>query len=161
VFDIYKFLEDNKIFFQRFDHPAVYTCEEAERLCPPMPGVPLKNLFLRDGKGEKHFLVIVGYEKSADLKALKDLLGVSKLGFASAERLQKYLGVEPGSVTVLGLINDTEHAVEVFIDKSLWGQDFQAHPLVNIATLVINNEGIKKFFEATGHEYKIIDVPGR
>lgn len=161
MFDIYNFLEDNKISYQRFDHPAVYTCEEAEKLCPPMPGVSLKNLFLRDNKGERHFLVVVGYEKSVDLKTLKDVLGVSKLGFASPERLQKYLGVEPGSVTILGLVNDLEHNVEVFIDASLWAKDFQAHPLVNTATLVINNEGIRKFFEATGHSYKIIDVPGK
>jgi len=159
--DIYGFLENSGISYQRFDHPAVYTCEEAEKLCPAMPGVSLKNLFLRDGKGARHFLVVVGYEKNVDLKILKDVLGVAKLGFASPERLYKYLGVEPGSVTILGLINDTEHAVEVFIDQKLWGKDFQVHPLVNTATLVIGNEGVKKFFEATDHSYKIVEISGR
>ena len=159
--DIYKFLSDHNISYEKFDHPAVYTCDEAEKLCPKMPGIPIKNLFLRDRDGKKHFLVVVGYEKNVDLKALKDVLGVSKLGFASPERLQKYLGVEPGSVTLLGLANDIDKFVQVFIDEKLWGQSFQCHPLVNTATLVISNEGIKKFFESTNHNFNLINVPAR
>lgn len=126
-----------------------------------MPGVSLKNLFLRDKNGKRHFLVVVGYEKNVDLKKLKEVLEVQKLGFASEERLKKYLGVEPGSVTLLGLINDGEHIVEVFIDEKLWGESFQCHPLVNTATLVISSEGIKDFLASTGHAYQIINVPGK
>lgn len=159
--NIYDFLEKNHIRYQRFDHPAVYTCEEAEKLCPAMPGVSLKNLFLRDGKGTRHFLVVVGYDKNVDLKILKNVLGIAKLGFASPERLHKCLGVEPGSVTILGLVNDTEHVVDVFIDKNLWGKDFQVHPLINTATLVIHNDGIKSFFEKVEHNYNIVEIPGR
>lgn len=159
--DIYKFLEENKIEYQRFDHPPVYTCEEAERLCPDMPGASIKNLFLRDKDGKRHFLAVVGYEKSVDLKQLKELLGVSGLSFASEERLKKYLGVEPGSVTLLGLINDPDHAVEVLIDQQLWGQAFQCHPLVNTATLVISAEGIEHFLKKTGHSYQLIEIPER
>ena len=158
--DIYQFLDQRKIIYQKFDHPAVFTCEEAERLCPDMPGVSLKNLFLRDGAGKRHFLVIVGYDKKVDLKGLKEVIGLSKIGFASPERLKQYLGLEPGSVSLLGLINDLEHRVEVFIDEKLWKQDFQCHPLVNTATLVIPHGGIKSFFGVTGHKYKVIVVPG-
>lgn len=159
--DIYSFLQNHSIEYRRFDHPAVFTCEEAERLCPDMPGVSLKNLFLRDKNGHRHFLVVVGYDKNADLKGLKELLQVSKLSFASADRLQKYLGVTPGSVSLLGLINDTGHAVEVIIDEKLWGQDFQCHPLVNTASLVISNEGIQRFLKTTGHAYRLLTVPSR
>jgi len=159
--DIYKFLADHGISYDKFDHPAVYTCEEAEKLCPEMPGTPIKNLFLRDKDGKKHFFVVVGYEKSVDLKALKTVLGVDKLSFASPERLQKHLGVEPGSVSLLGLANDIDKSVQVFIDEKLWGQSFQCHPLVNTATLVISDEGMKKFFNATGHNFNLINVPAR
>ena len=67
--DIYAFLTQNDIAYQRQDHPAVFTCEEALRLVPPLPGAKTKNLFLRDRKGRRHFLVVVGYEKAVDLKA--------------------------------------------------------------------------------------------
>lgn len=159
--DIITFLDQHRIAYRRYDHPAVYTCEEAERLCPEMPGKSIKNLFLRDRDGKRHFLVVVGYEKSVDLNRLRDVLGISKLSFASPERLKKYLDVEPGSVTLLGLVNDTEKAVEVILDEAVWGQALQCHPLVNTATLVIPQEDIKKFLEASGHAYKLLDVPAR
>jgi Ala-tRNA(Pro) deacylase len=98
----------NVDIYQRFDHPAVYTCEESDRLCPKMPGSGTKNLFLRDNAGKRHFLVVVEKDKSVDLKKLKEIIGVSKLGFASEERLKKHLGLTPGSVTLLGLVNDSE-----------------------------------------------------
>lgn len=159
--DIHNFLQENGIEYLSFEHPAVYTCEEADRLCPEMPGVGTKNLFLRDKDGKRHFLVVVGKNKNVDLKKLKEMFGVSKLGFASEERLQKYLGLKPGSVTLLGVINDTAGAVEVFIDAEIWNKPLQCHPLVNTATLVIEPEGIKCFLEKTGHEAKVIEVPGR
>jgi Ala-tRNA(Pro) deacylase len=98
--DIYQFLADHDIEYERHDHPPVFTCEEALRLVPPLPAAKTKNLFVRDRKGRRHFLVAVGYEKAVDLKALASLLGVSKLGFGSAERLQRYLGVDPGSISI-------------------------------------------------------------
>lgn len=159
--NITTFLDQHGIAYRRYDHPAVYTCEEAERLCPKMPGESIKNLFLRDRDGRRHFLVVVGYKKSVDLNGLREALGISKLSFASPERLKKYLGVEPGSVTLLGLVNDTEKAVEVILDEAVWGQALQCHPLVNTATLVIPQEDIKKFLEASGHVYKVLDVPAR
>jgi Ala-tRNA(Pro) deacylase len=73
---IYDFLQKNGIDYQRFDHPAVFTCEEADRLVPPMPGIRSKNLFLRDRRGKRHILVIIPAEKSVDLKALSQELGV-------------------------------------------------------------------------------------
>ncbi len=156
--DIYSFLDQHQIAYQRFDHPAVFTCEEAEK-CPQMPGKGTKNLLLRDRDGKRHFLVVVGHEKQVDLKALKDMLGVSKLSFASPERLKKYLDVEPGSVTLLGVVNDADHGVEVVIDEALWGQSLQCHPLVNTATLVLPHEGIEKFLNATHTLFRSLKVP--
>lgn len=158
---IHEFLKNHGINYEQFDHPAVFTCEEGKKLCPLMPGAPTKNLFLRNKDGKRHFLVVVDHEKRVDLKKLKLLLGLSKLAFASEDRLKKYLGVEPGSVTLLGLIHDANHAVEVFIDETLWDKNLQCHPLVNTATLVISREGIKTFFKATGHVAHKINVPGK
>jgi Ala-tRNA(Pro) deacylase len=160
--DIYQFLTTHEIRFTRHDHPAVFTCEEAERLVPPLPAVKTKNLFLRDRHARNHFLVVVGYDKTVDLKGLTGLLGVSKLGFASADRLQRYLGVAPGAVSILGVANDTDHAVEVVMDRALWtAEAFQCHPLVNTSTLVIPRADLLRFLRLTGHQVRVLDVPHR
>jgi Ala-tRNA(Pro) deacylase len=160
--DIYAFFAEHGIEYQRFDHPAVYTVEEAKRLVPPMPGAKTKNLFLRNRSGKRHFLVVIGYDKAADLKALTKTLGVSKLGFASPERLLRYLGVEPGAVSILGLLNDRGHAVEVVVDRAIWeAKAISAHPLVNTSTLVLSHEGLARFLEATGHQPRLLNVPAK
>lgn len=162
MIDICQFLSDHDIPYERHDHPPVFTCEEAERLVPDMPATRTKNLFLRDRSGQRHFLVVVGYEKAVDLKALCPLLGVSKLGFASPARLKRYLGVDPGAVSILGLVNDLDKAVEVIVDESLWGANaLRCHPLVNTSTLVISRDGIRRFLELTGHPARVLDVPDR
>ena len=163
MLDIYTLLEEHSIAYTKTEHEAVFTCGDAEKkLRDDLPGAHTKNLFLRDRKGRRHFLVVVGYEKNVDLTALREILEVSKLGFASDERLLKYLGVTPGAVTLLGLVNDTEHAVELIIDEALWNaEEVLCHPLVNTATLSIPHAGIEKFLEVTGHKAMVIDVPNR
>lgn len=159
--DIYIFLTQHAIPYQRVDHPAVYTCEQAERLVPPMPGADTKNLLVRDKKGRRHFLVVVGYDKAVDLKSLAESLGVNGLGFASPERLSKYLGIEPGAVSLLAIVNDTEGAVEVILDKDLWQADvLKCHPLVNTSTLAIRRTDIEKLLTVTGHRWRVLTVPG-
>lgn len=160
--DIYQFLDHHGVRYQRCDHPAVFTVAEAARLVPPLPAAHTKNLFLRDKKGTRHFLVVVPAEKRVDLSALPGTLGSTKLSLGSPERLRDHLGIEPGSVSLLGLFNDPKHTVEVFIDRELWQADaFQCHPLVNTATLVISRDGIERFLAATGHNYKLVEVPGQ
>ena len=160
--NIYEFLDEHGILYKRYDHEAVYTCEQADALDIPEAGARTKNLFLRDRKGRRHFLVTVGAETSVDIKALEGVLGAKGLSFASAERLKKYLGLSPGSVTILGVINDEEHAVEVVVDKRLWSVDSMlCHPLINTSTLVIERDDIKRFLDCTGHEVCIIEVPSR
>ena len=158
--DIFRFLEENGIAYERCDHPAVFTCEEAERMVPPMAGAKTKNLFVRDKKGKRHFLVVVGYEKIVDLKSLSSLLGLSSMSMASSDRLKRYLAVDPGSVTILAVINDTEKKVEVVFDRALWhSPSFRCHPLINTSTLAISKQGIRRFLELTGHEALVVDVP--
>ena len=159
---LYKFLADNQIEFERHDHPPVYTVADVERLVPPLPAVKTKNLFLRDKKGRRHFLVAVPAEKRVDIKALGAEIGSSRLSFGSPDRLKTYLGVEPGSVTVLATINDPRGAVELYFDRVLWEKDlFQFHPLVNTSTLLISRKNLRRFFELTGHEVRLVDVPSQ
>ena len=161
IVNIYQFLEENSIEYQRFDHPAVFTCEEAEKLCPVMPGASIKNLFVHDGNKQKYFLLVVGQDKSVDLKKLSKVLAVSKLSFASPGDLDKYLGVTPGAVTLLGVINDNDNIVKVIIDEDLQGKSLQCHPLVNTATLVIPYSGIESFLKLTNHDMNIVSMPTR
>ena len=159
--DFYQFLEENRIEYERHDHPPVYTVEEAGRLVPPLPAAKTKNLFLRDKKGQRHFLVVVPAEKKVDIKALPEVVGSSRLSFGSADRLKKYLGVEPGSVTLFAIFNDPHHAVELIVDENLWeAEAFQFHPLVNTSTLVISRENMRRFIAKTGHAVRVLKVPG-
>jgi Ala-tRNA(Pro) deacylase len=160
--DIYKYLADLGIRYQRYEHPPVFTCEEADRLVPPMEAARTKNVFLRDRKGTRHFLVVVSYEKSVDLKALAPLLAVDKLSLRSEERLQKHLGVTPGSVTILGLACDTEHRVELVLDEDIAAASaLRCHPLVNTATLALDRSELDRFLAATGHHPRVLAIPGR
>jgi Ala-tRNA(Pro) deacylase len=159
--DLAAFLAHHAIEAKRFEHPAVMTVAESERLVPRLPGARTKNLFLRDKKGARHFLVTVPHNLAVDLKSLGLLLGAGRLGFASSERLLKHLGVTPGCVSLLALVNDPSHAVEFVLDRRLWEADaVHAHPLVNDATMVIPHAHLERFLTATGHSARIIDVPG-
>ena len=160
--DLRLFLANHGIELQRVQHPPVMTVQESERLVPPLPGAKTKNLFLRDKKGARHFLVTVPHDLAVDLNAVGAKLDAGRLGFASAERLMKYLGVTPGSVSLLALVNDSAHAVEFVIDRILWEADaVHAHPLVNDATMVIPHAELERFVAATGHAMRIIEVPGQ
>ena len=132
----------------------------ADRLVPKLPGAKTKNLFLRDKKGARHFLVTVRHDLAVDLNVLGTALNAGRLGFASPERLQKHLGITPGSVSLLALINDQSGAVEFIIDRALWEADaVQAHPLVNTATMVLVHGDLERFVAATGHTPRVIDIP--
>jgi Ala-tRNA(Pro) deacylase len=155
----YKFLAEHAIVYQRCNHPAVYTVEEAARLVPPLPGAKTKNLFLRDRVGRRHFLVCVPAAKQVDLRGLSETIGADRLSFGSADRLKRCLGVEPGAVTLLAVFNDPNGAVSLFVDEDLWQADaFQFHPLVNTATLVLSRQEVARFGELTGHALRLIRV---
>jgi Ala-tRNA(Pro) deacylase len=160
--DIYSVLERHGIAYRRYDHDAVYTCEEADRAVPPTGAAHTKNLFLRDKKGVRHWLLVTLCEKPVDLARVAQRIGADRLSLGSSERLQKHLGVTPGSVTILALINDPQHDVALLVDDEVWRADaVQAHPLVNTATLVISQADIRRFLAATGHEPRVINVARR
>ena len=154
------FLREHGIAAARHEHAAVMTVEESEQLVPPLPGAKTKNLFLRDKKGARHFLVTVPAARTVGLNALGAALGTGRLGFASAERLHKHLAITPGSVSLLALVNDSAHAVEFVLDRSLWEADaVHAHPLTNTATVILAHADLEVFLRVTGHVPRVIDVP--
>jgi Ala-tRNA(Pro) deacylase len=149
-------LDANGFAYQRIGHPAVFTCAEAEAHRPTLEAVPTKNLFLCDKKARRFFLAVTSCEKTVKLGDLAAQLNVAHLRFGSEENLARLLGVTRGAVTMMGLVNDTEHQVELWIDADIWqGETFLSHPLVNTATLVISKSELERFFTLTGHTLHI------
>lgn len=151
------------ISFQRFDHAAVFTCAEAAKIECDIPGVNNKNLFFSDPKRTRYFIVTACASKQIDLKRLAALLEVKSLRFGSAEELLEVLKIEPGSVSMLALINDAEARVEIVIDEEVWNNgQIQCHPLINTATFILETDGLRRFIAACGHRAaRIMAIPAK
>ena len=153
--ELISFLTDNGFRVQHIEHPAVFTCAEANLHHSGVTAVSTKNLFLCDKKGRRFFLAVTACEKSVDLNNLSSQLRISRLRFGSEENLMRLLGVTRGSVTMMGLVNDAEHQVELWVDAEIWqSENFLCHPLVNTATLVLSRPELERFFDLTGHAPK-------
>jgi|CXWL01.1.fsa_nt_gi Ala-tRNA(Pro) deacylase len=140
--------------YELFEHPPLFTTADAH-LAPDMPGVKNKNLFLRDSKGERYYLISLTQDKQADLKNISAMLGVKGLSFASPERLMKVLGILPGCVGILSLLHDTEKLTTVYIDQDLLAAEwFQSHPDVNTATVVFRTADLERYLQHTGHGFR-------
>lgn len=141
-----------------FDHPPVHTVEEAKVVRGNMTGAHSKNLFLKDKKGRMYLLAALE-DRKIDLKSLSARLSAKSLSFASADRLMTHLGVEPGSVTPFGAINDTENQVTVALDAELLEFDtVNFHPLVNTATTALHPRDLVRFLESCGHAPLILEM---
>ena len=152
-------LDQLGIAHRSVEHPPVFTVEEAKALRGNLPGHHIKNLFLRNKK-EEMWLVVALEDRAIDLKRLGDVLGAGRLSFGSADRLKRYLGVEPGSVTPLSLVNDQARAVQLVLDRGVAdGGPVNAHPLVNTMTTALAPADLLRFFEATGHTPRWLDFP--
>ncbi len=160
--DILSLLQSLNIPFQRYDHPAVFSCEESERLCPKMEGAHTKQLLMKAKGKEIYVLAIVMHDKRIDTKALAKDFGGQSFSFVSPEKLMEMLGVTPGSVTPFGLTFDREKKINVIVDEDAWNVgNFCFHPMVNTATLVIDRGGFEKFLKHTGHSFKVWPIPQR
>jgi len=147
------------IAYVRHEHPPVATVEEAEKHWAGLAGTHCKNLFLRNYKGNHHYLVIAPVTRGIDLKRLNAELGEDRLSFASAERLQRWLGVEPGSVSPFGLLNDETHQVRVVCDLALKsGSRLGFHPNVNTATLEIALADFERFLAFCGNPVRWLEL---
>jgi Ala-tRNA(Pro) deacylase len=147
------------IAVERFAHPPVPTVQEAEKHWAAIDAAHCKNLFLRNQKGNRHYLVIIAYTKRADLRAVAAQIGDGKLSFASPARLMTYLGVEPGSVSPAGLVHDRERHVRVYLDRDLKNAArISFHPNVNTATLTVAFEDFERFLADCGNPVTWLDA---
>ena len=152
-------LEQLGIPFDRYEHPPIATGDEGLVHWEGIEAVHCKNLFLRNQKGTRHYLVILSVEKRADLRAVADQIGDGKLSFASAERLMTYLGVTPGSVSPFGLIHDKDHHVRVFLDRELKAAEkISFHPNINTRTVVLGFADFERYLAASWNVVKFIEV---
>ncbi|HMR30335.1 MAG TPA: prolyl-tRNA synthetase associated domain-containing protein [Geminicoccaceae bacterium] len=145
---------------ETFHHPAVFTVEESLRHTAHLPGAHVKNLFLKDKKA-KLWLVTCRHDLRVDLNALSRRLGAARFSFGRPELLMAVLGVEPGSVTPLALVNDTDLEVQAVLDEALLSHDrVNCHPLRNTASTALGSADLVRFLRSTGHEPVIsaIDV---
>jgi Ala-tRNA(Pro) deacylase len=139
------------------DHPAVFRVEEGLELKAAMPGAHTKNLFLKDKKG-RLWLISARQDTVIDLKAAPGVIGSDRLSFGNETLMWETLGVRPGSVTALGLINDTERRVGFVLDRRLWAADIvNFHPLTTTATTALDQAAFRAFLAAIGREPRVID----
>ncbi|MCK4750072.1 MAG: prolyl-tRNA synthetase associated domain-containing protein [Bacteroidales bacterium] len=152
-------LEELDIPFQIIEHPPVPTVEDALPYWKEIDATHCKNLFFRNHKGNRHYLVILKHERLLNIKDLEQRLKQGKISFASPKRMEKYLGLSGGSVSVFGLINDSDDHVHLFLDKGLQSASkISFHPNVNTATIVISFESFLKFLNWSGNSYEFIEL---
>ncbi|WP_174802318.1 prolyl-tRNA synthetase associated domain-containing protein [Martelella limonii] len=157
--DVFALLDSLGIAYSNTEHRAVFTVEEGEDLRADIPGGHTKNLFVKDKKS-RYFLLTVEEYATVDLKKVHTLIGgTGRVSFGKPEPLMEYLGVEPGSVTALGAINDDTHQVTFILDESLMENEIiNCHPLRNTATTSIGRDDLIAFIRATGHEPLVLKV---
>jgi Ala-tRNA(Pro) deacylase len=151
------YLNDLNIPFDLFEHPPVPTVEEALLYWKDIDSAHCKNLFFRNHKGNRHYLVILDHHRQLNIRDLEQKLKQGKISFASPKRMERYLGLSAGSVSAFGIINDSENHVHLFIDAALQSSErISFHPNENNATLVISFASFLRFLESSGNSYEFI-----
>ena len=152
-------LRELGIAYERHEHPPVATVEAAEQYWVGIDATHCKNLFLRNQKGNRHYLVIIEHQKKADLRKVADQIGDGKLSFGSPERLMAHLALTPGSVSPFGLINDAAHSVRVVLDRDLKSASrLSFHPNINTVTFVVAAADFARFLDSCGHIIQHVTV---
>ncbi len=154
---VYQVLAELDICFDYLEHPPAPTIGIAKQYWKNLDSKHCKNLFFRNHKGNRHYLVIFDCDQSLAIHDLEHLLKQGKLSFASEQRMNRYLGLQPGSVSPFGLVNDAEHHVYVFLDENLKkAAKLSFHPNDNRASLALKTEDFIRFMEASGNGYEWI-----
>ncbi|MBE6150468.1 MAG: prolyl-tRNA synthetase associated domain-containing protein [Firmicutes bacterium] len=149
--NLYEVLDKLNIVYEEVSHEKVMTVEEAKNIENMIEGIGSKNLFLTDKKN--YYLVILEENKRADIKELMNIIGCSRLSFASSNRLKEILDLEEGSVTPFGIINDKDNKVMLLIDKDLKNNKLLFHPNTNTKTISVSYDDLIKFIEDQNHKY--------
>jgi Ala-tRNA(Pro) deacylase len=155
--ELFALLDAHGVEHATLEHAPVFRVEEGREIKAALPGGHTKNLFLKDAKGQLWLVSALG-DTSIDLKSLHKRIGGARLSFGSPERLYDALGVRPGSVTALALINDPERRVRFVVDRALWESDpVNFHPLSNDATTALSQARFRRFLEVLGVEPQVVD----
>ena len=156
----YDFLEGLGIEYQRVDHDAADTMEICEEIDKSLGAVICKNLFLCNRQQTAFYLLMIPADKVFKTKDISAQIGSSRLSFATAEHMEKYLNITPGSVSVLGLMNDLDNAVTLLIDKDVLNDEyFGCHPCINTSSLKIKTSDlIEKIIPALKHSYITVEL---
>lgn len=156
---VYECLDKMGIEYEYYEHPEAPTIEIAAQFYRGEDTTLCKNLFFRNHKGNRHYLVIMDSRHQMDIHSIEKMLRQGKLSFASSERMMRYLGLRPGSVSLFGLVNDKDHEVTLFVDKGLVNvKKVSFHPNDNRASLVISSSDMFKFIENIGNEWQVVDL---
>ena len=156
---VYDYLDSLNIKYEYYEHPEAPTIEIASQFYRGEGTTLCKNLFFRNHKGNRHYLVIMESNFAMDIHSVEKILHQGKLSFASPERMMRYLGVKPGSVSLFNLVNDINRDVTLFVDsKLLTVEKVSFHPNDNRASLVISSEDMLKFINNIGNSYEIMDL---
>ncbi len=158
----YDFLDRLGISYQRIDHEAAFTMEVCEEIDRVLGATICKNLFLCNRQKTDFYLLMIPGDKTFKTKELTHQIGSARLSFASAEDMEKYLDITPGSVSVLGLMNDHDHAVRLLVDEDiLKGEWLGCHPCVNTSSLRIRTADVfGPVLKAMGHDMTVVTLTG-
>ena len=157
--ELYNILTELNIPFEYYEHPAAPTIEEAKKYWKDLVATHCKNIFFRNHKGNRHYLVILEHTNHLAIRDLELKLKQGKLSFASPKRMLKYLGLTPGSVSPFGLINDKENHVHVFLDENLKkSKTISFHPNINTASIVISYTDFERFLNSVGNTFEYVKL---
>ena len=158
----YDFLDRLGIQYDRTDHEAATTMEACEEIDRVLGVVMCKNLFLCNRQKTRFYLLLMPGDKKFKTKELSSQIGSARLSFAGAEDMLKYLDIEPGAVSVMGLMNDRNHEVQLLIDKDILEEEYMGcHPCVCTSSMKIRTADIiERFLPETGHEYQTVTLVG-
>ena len=147
------------IAFDTYEHPPVFNTDDVEKYWRDIRATPVKNLFLRNKRGNRHYLVIVGVDKRVDLQQLRSVIGDDRFSFGSPDRLMNKLRLTPGSVSPFGLLNEGSGDVQIIIDRDLQkAEKLIFHPNVNTASVTISFADLEKFLASRPNRVRFIDL---
>jgi len=156
---VYDYLTDSGIVYETYEHPEAPTIEIAKQYWREDGSKHAKNLFFRNHKGNRHYLVVFDCDQDLAIRDLEQRLKQGKLSFASEQRMERWLGLRPGSVSPFGLINDTENHTHLFLDKNLLeAPSLSFHPNDNTATVVISQDDFRKYLEGCGNTFEFLEL---
>jgi len=154
------FLKNNQIEYILFKHPAVFTVPEVKIHCGSIPGTHCKNLFVKDKKTGQFYLVTFPHDKSLNFNQFRKMIKASKIRFGDEEDLLNVLGITPGAVSPIGLVNDKENKTTFIVDEEIWNaKEVCCHPNDNTETLQIPGSDFRKLIRSTGNKIEIINLP--